>query len=117
MCFPEELTRFFFRSKGSKKKDKKTRTFAEAVSKEALQESEPEVKYNMCVVAFEIRVGTGNNAKAGFDKNIVAAISFIQTYMDKHAAFLPIEGSDPSKHPIKEKADIPAFQVVLRSYF
>jgi hypothetical protein len=89
----------------------------QAASKEAPQKSEPEVKYNKCVSAFAIQVDKGNNAKAGFDKKIVAALSFIQTYINKHAAFLPVEGLNPRKCPIKEKADLPAFQVVSHSYF
>ncbi len=105
------------KSKGSGKDDKKTATFAEAASKEVPRKSEPGVKYNKCVVAFAIQVNMGNNAEAGFDKKMIAALSFIQTYIDKHAASLPIDGLDPSKCSIKEKADLPAFQVVLRSYF
>jgi hypothetical protein len=103
--------------KGSKKKDKKIATFAEAASKGALQKTEPKVKYNKCVVAFAIRVDMGKDTKAGFDKKIVAALSFLQTYINKHAAFFSINESDSSRPPIKEKADIPAFQVILRRYF
>ncbi len=66
------------KSKGSGKNDKKTAMFAEAASKEVPQKSEPAVKYNNCVVSFAIQVGKMNNAKAGFDKKIVAALSFIQ---------------------------------------
>ena len=50
-------------------------------------------------------------------KKIVAALSFLQTYIDKHAAFFAINGLDSSRPPIKEKADLPAFQVILRRYF
>jgi hypothetical protein len=91
--------------------------FAEVACKEAPQKSEPAVKYNKCVVEFAIQVDKGNNATAGFDKKIVAALSVIQTYINKHAALFPIKGSDPNKRPIKEKADLAEFQVVLRSYF
>jgi hypothetical protein len=58
-----------------------------------------------------------HNAKAGSAKKIVATLSFIQTYINEHAAFLHIEVSDLSKRPIKEKADLPGFQVVFCSYF
>ncbi len=75
------------------------------------------MKYNKCVVAFAIRVDKGKDTKAGFDKNIVAALSFLQTYIDKHAAFFSIDGLNLSRTPIKEKADVPAFQVILRRYF
>jgi hypothetical protein len=105
------------KSKGSGKNDKRTATFSEAASKEAPQKSQPEVKYNKCVVAFAIRVDKGNNAKERFDKKLVAALSFIHTYINKHTAFFPIKGLDPSKCLIKEKEDLPEFQVVLRSYF
>jgi hypothetical protein len=91
--------------------------FAEVACKEVPQKSEPAVKYNKCVVAFAVQVDKGNNTKARFDKKIVAAISFIQTYIDQHAAFLPIKGLDPNNHPIKEKAVLPEFQLVLCSYF
>jgi hypothetical protein len=67
------------------------------------------VKYNKCVLAFAIRVDKGKDTKAGFDKKIVAALSFLQTYIDKEL--------DSSRSPIKEKADVPAFQVILRRYF
>ncbi len=103
--------------KGSKKKDKKTAMFAEATSKGALWKPEPEVKYNKCVVAFAIRVDKGKDTKEGFDKKIVAALSFLQTYIDKHAPFFSIDESDSSRPPIKEKADVTAFQVILRRYF
>ncbi len=100
--------------KGSKKKDKKTATFVEATSKGALQKLKLEVKYNKCVVAFAIRVDKGKDTKAGFD---VAALSFLQTYIDKYAAFFSIDELDSSRPPIKEKADVPAIQVILRRYF
>ncbi len=79
--------------------------------------AEQEVKYNKCVVDFAIRVDKGNNAKAGFDKKIKAALSVLQNYIDKHTEFLPSKGSDTRQCPIKEKADLLAFQVVMRSYF
>jgi hypothetical protein len=103
--------------KGSKKKDKKTAMFAEAASKGALWKSEPKVKYNKCVVAFAIRVDKGKDTKVGFDKKIATALSFLQTYINKHAAFFSINRLDSSRPPIKEKADVPAFQVILHRYF
>jgi hypothetical protein len=103
--------------KRSKKKNKKTAVFAEAASKGALRKLEPEVKYNKCVVAFAIRVDKGKDTKARCDKKIVTALSFLQTYINKHATFFSIDGSDSSRPPIKEKADVLAFQVILRRYF
>jgi hypothetical protein len=105
------------KSKGLKKQDKKTATFAEAASKGATRGSEPEVKYNKCVAAFAIRANKGKDTKAAFDKKIVAALSFLQNYIDRHAAFFSFDKSDSSRPPIKEKADVPAFQVILRKYF
>jgi hypothetical protein len=49
----------------------------EAASKGASRKLEPEVKYNKCVVAFAIRVVKGKDSKVGFDKKIVAALSFL----------------------------------------
>jgi hypothetical protein len=65
--------------KGSKKKDKNTATFVEAASKGASRKPEPKAKYNKYVVAFAIRVDKGKDNKAGFDKKIVSALSFLQT--------------------------------------
>jgi hypothetical protein len=76
--------------KGSDKKDKKTATFAEAASMGASWKVEPKVKYNKCVVAFAIRVDKGKDTKVGVDKKIVTALSFLQTYIDKHAAFFSV---------------------------
>jgi hypothetical protein len=103
--------------KGSKKKDKKTATFAEATSKGVSRKPEPEVKYNKCVVAFAIRVDKGKDTKAGFCKKIVASLSFFQSYINKYAAFFSINESVSSRPPIKEKADLLTFQVILRRYF
>ncbi len=47
---------------------------------------------------------------------LVEGLSFLQTYLDKQACFLPF-GKDQTLAPIKEKADLPKFQVVLRNYF
>ncbi len=105
------------KSKGLKKRDKKTATFAEAASKGATRWSEPEVKHNKCVVAFAIRVNKGKDTKAAFNKKIVAALSFLQNYINRHAAFFSFDKSDLSIPPIKEKVDVPAFQVVLHKYF
>ncbi len=52
----------------------------------------------------------------GFDKKIIAGLSFLQNYIDKHAAFFSINRSDSSRPSIKEKVDVPAFQVILRRY-
>ncbi len=64
-----------------------------------------------------IRVDKGKDTKVAFGKKIVAALSFLQNYINKHAAFFSIDGLDSSRPPIKEKADVPAFQIILRKYF
>jgi hypothetical protein len=103
--------------KAPEKKDRKTATFAEAEGKGAAQRPESKVQYKKCVVAFVIRADKGKDTKAAFDKKIVTALSFLQNYINKHAAFFSIDGSDSSRSPIKEKADVPAFQVILRKHF
>ncbi len=64
-----------------------------------------------------IRVDKGKDTKAAFDKKLVAALSFLQNYINKHAAFFSINVLDSSRPPIKETADVLAFQVILRKYF
>ncbi len=104
-------------SKGSKKKEKKTATFAEVTSKGVSRKPETVVKYKKCVVAFAIWVDKGKDTQAAFGKKLIAALSFLQTYIDKHAAFFAIDGSDLGRPPIKEKGDLLAFQVILPRYF
>jgi hypothetical protein len=105
------------KSKGLEKKDKKTATFAEAAGKGTARRPEAEIKYNKCIVAFTIIVDNVKDTKAAFDKKIIAALSFLQNYINEHAAFFSIDALDSSRPPIKEKADVPAFQVILRKYF
>jgi hypothetical protein len=109
------------RTKGSgtsKPKDanqtpKKPVTFAEAASKLASQGPETNFTSNKCVVLFAIRVDKGKDTNAGFDKKVIAGLSFIQTCINKHATFFAIDKSDSIRPPIWEKADLPAFQVIL----
>ena len=105
-------------SKEPKKKDKKKATFAEAVAKGTTTKNKaPTITHKKCVVAFSIRVDRGKDTQAAFGKKIIAALSFLQSHIDKHAAFFAIDSTDSSRPPIKEKADLPGFQVVLRRYF
>ena len=90
--------------------------FVEAASKPASQGPEPNVTYNKCVMLFAIRVNKGKDTEAGFDKKVIAGL-FIQTYIVKHTAFFAINKLDSSRPPIQEKADLLAFQVILRWYF
>ncbi len=119
-----EAMRGALRTKGSGKKKpkdanqtpKKLVTFAEAASTPATQEPATNVTYNKCVVPFAIRVDMGKDTKAGFDKKVITGLSFIQTYIDKHTTFFAMDKSDSSRPPIWEKADLPAFQVILQQY-
>ncbi len=90
-------------------KTKKKATFAETVEKEATQAQR--IKYKKCG-----RVDKGNNTKGGFDKKLTEGLTFMQTYIDKHASFHLI-GKDQTAKPIKEKTDMPKYQVMMRSYF
>jgi hypothetical protein len=92
----------------------KKATFAETVEKEATQAQR--IEYKMCVVGFAIRVDKGNNTKGGFDKKLIDSLKFMQTYINKHASFHTI-GKDQTAKPIKEKMDMPKYQVTMRSYF
>jgi hypothetical protein len=95
-------------------KSKKKVTFAETVKKEAAQAQR--IEYKKCIVGFAIRVDKGNNTKGGFDKKLLEDLTFMQTYIDKHALFHPT-GKDQTARPIKEKTDMPKYQVTMRSYF
>ena len=103
--------------KGLEMKAKKTATFAEAVSKGATDKSAPAIVHKKCVVAFSVRVDKGKDTQAAFGKKIIAAPSFLQTHINKQAVFFAIDGSASDRPPIKEKADLPGFQVILRRYF
>jgi hypothetical protein len=78
-------------------KSKKKATFAETVEKEATQAQR--IEYKKCIVGFAIRVDKGNNTKGGFDKKLIEGLTFMQTYIDKHASFHPI-GKDQTAKPI-----------------
>jgi hypothetical protein len=103
--------------KGSEKKTKKTATFAEAVSKGATEKSAPAITHKKCMVAFSVRVDKGKDTQVVFGKKTIDALSFLQTHIDKQAAFFAINGSVSDRPPIKEKADLPGFQVILCRYF
>ncbi len=102
------------RKKDKGVKSKKKATFAETVEKEATQVQR--IEYKKCVVSFAIRVNKGSNTKGGFDKKLIEGLTFMQTYINKHASFHPI-GKDRTAKPIKEKTDMPKYQVTMRSYF
>ncbi len=69
-----------------------------------------------CVVGFAIRVDKGNYAKEGFNNKIAESLAFLCEYLDKAACFLPSR-KDQQLGPIKSKADIPKYQVIMKNYF
>ncbi len=95
-------------------KTKKKATFAETVEKEATQAQR--IEYKKCIIGFVIRVNKGNNIKGGLDKKLTEGLTFMQTYINKHTSFHLI-GKDQTTKPIKEKTDMPKYQVTMRSYF
>ncbi len=54
--------------------------------------------------------------KRGFDKKLMEGLGFMQPYINKHASFHPI-GKDQTVKPIREKTDMPKYQVTMRNYF
>ncbi len=85
--------------------------------KSVLKNPVPAIKHKKCVVAFLVRVDKGKDTQAAFGKKLISALSFLQAHIDKHSLFFVIDESDSSRPPIKEKADLPVYQVILRRYF
>ncbi len=102
-----------------KKKGKKA-TFAEAVSAETPSQPEASKKegivYQKCVVGFPIRLDKGQKSKENFDKKVGEALFFLCTHIDEESCFLPLL-ANKTLGPIKEKSDMPKFQVTSRKYF
>jgi hypothetical protein len=102
-----------------KKKGKKA-TFAEAVSAETPLQPETSKKegvvYQKCIVGFAIRVDKGQKSKEIFDKKVGEALFFLRTHIDEESCFLPLS-ANKILGPIKEKSDMPKFQVTSRKYF
>ncbi len=84
------------------------------LKKEATQAQR--IEYKKFIVGFAIRVDKGNSTKGGFHKKLLEGLTFMQTYIDKHASFHAI-GKDQTVKPIKEKTDMPKYQVTMKSYF
>ena len=61
--------------------------------------------------------GQREGHSAAFGKKLITALSFLQAHFDKNALFFAIDKLDSSRPPIKEKADLPVYQVILRRYF
>ena len=85
--------------------------------KPVTQTPAPVIKHKKCVVAFSVRVDKGKDTQAAFCKKLISALSFLQGHIHKHTSFFAIDESDSSRLPIKEKADLPIYQVILRRYF
>ncbi len=77
---------------------------------------EKDIEYKTCTVGFAIRVDKTKDTKGGFNKKLNKGLAFMQTYINQHASFHPINPGSALK-PIKEKGDFPKFQVTSRSYF
>jgi hypothetical protein len=103
--------------KGLEKMDKKKATFAEVARKPVMQTPAPAIKHKKCVVAFSVRVDKGKDTQAAFCKKLISAPSFLQAHIDKHTSFFAIDESDSRRPPIREKADLPIYQVILHRYF
>jgi hypothetical protein len=101
------------KSKSPKEGGKKA-TFAETVGKETVEEKA--VDYKKCVAGFAVRVNKGNNTKWGFDIKISEGLTFMQTYINRNTSFHLIR-LDKTLKPIKEKGDMPKYQVTMRNYF
>jgi hypothetical protein len=102
-----------------KKKGKKA-TFAEAVSAETPLQPETSKKegvvYQKCIVGFMIRVDKGQKSKENFDKKVREALFFLRTHIDEESCFRLLS-ANKTLRPIKEKSDMPKFQVTSRKYF
>jgi hypothetical protein len=92
----------------------KKATFAETVGKETVEENAGD--YKKCVVGFAVRADKGNNTKRRFDKKIIKGLSFMQICINRNMSFHPIR-LDETLNPIKEKGDMPKYQVMVRKYF
>jgi hypothetical protein len=93
---------------------KKKATFVETVGKE--EANEKEIKYKTCVVGFVVWFDKMKDTKGGFNKKFLEGLAFMQTYIDQHASFHLIRLGKALK-PIKEKGDMPKYQVTLQNYF
>jgi hypothetical protein len=68
-----------------------------------------------CIVGFAIRVENGNKTKGEFNKKLAEGLTFLKRYLDKAACILP-NRLDQRLGPIKGKADIPKYQVIIKIY-
>jgi hypothetical protein len=93
---------------------KKKATFAEMVGKEVVKEKE--IGYKTCVVGFAVCVNKTKDTKGGFNKKLLEGLLFMQTYINQHTSFHPIKPGTRLK-PIKEKGELPKFQVTSWNYF
>jgi hypothetical protein len=106
------------RAKKTKQTPKKKAMFELAEPVEAGEKkNEEEVAVCFkCVVGFAIRIDKGNKAKGSFAKKISEGLTFLREYLDKAACILP-SGKDWHLSPIKTKADLPKYQVIMKNYF
>ncbi len=99
--------------KTTKKMGKKA-LFAKAASAPAPEAAKkPGFLYRKFVVCFVIRIEKGQKSKENFDKKVGKALTFLKQHNDPEACFLPIK-LEKNLGPIKDKADLPKFQVTSR---
>jgi hypothetical protein len=118
------------KGKGSRKREKKEgeeRETEEQVKKTQSRkpniafgptevEKKKTITYKECMVGFAIRIDKGNNAKQAFNKKLIEGLQFIQQNIDNRACFLPHD-KDKKLKPIRNKNNIPKYQVVMKGYF
>jgi len=74
------------------------------------------VPKHKAVVSFAFRIGQGRKTKANFDTKIGESLTFLHNHVDEAACFLPKKGATGFT-PIRQKADIPSFQITLRKKY
>jgi hypothetical protein len=93
---------------------RKKATFNKTAEQDTVEEKE--IKYKSCVVGFAVRVDKGKDKKGAFDKEIIKGLTFMQMYINQNASFYPI-WLDKILKPIKEKCNLPKYQVTMRNFF
>jgi hypothetical protein len=101
-----------------KKKKGEKATFTEEVSPPLVSETTKKqgVTYQKCIVGFTIRVDKGQKSKENFDKKVGEALFFLRSHINKESCFIPL-AANKTLGSIKEKQDMPKFQVTSRKYF
>ncbi len=86
---------------------KKKAMFTETIENETTQAQQ--IEYKKRIGGFGIRVNKGNNTKGGFNKKLIEGLTFMQTYINKHASFHHRQGPNRKTHQRKDRyAKIPS---------